>query len=114
MFKGRSTQKGLNATTAILSKLVSLGYECLVPWGDDRRYDLAFIKTRMGFFKQVAEVYRVQCKHARLSEDGSYLTFNTGSTTPGTRNLKGVKRGYEGEAEYFGVYSPDTGKVYLI
>ena len=24
------------------------------------------------------------------------------------------KQGYEGEAEMFGVYSPDTGKVYLI
>ena len=25
-----------------------------------------------------------------------------------------VARGYLGDAEYFGVYSPDTGKVYLI
>jgi hypothetical protein len=27
---------------------------------------------------------------------------------------KKKKTGYEGRAEYFGVYSPDTGKVYMV
>ena len=25
-----------------------------------------------------------------------------------------VRKGYQGEADYFGVYSPETGKVYLV
>ena len=25
-----------------------------------------------------------------------------------------IRKGYKGEADYFGVYSPDTGKVYLV
>ena len=25
-----------------------------------------------------------------------------------------MRKGYKGEADYFGVYSPDTGKVYLV
>jgi hypothetical protein len=55
----------------------------------------------------------VQCKLAWLSSDGSFLTFNTSSVT-GTKGGKVVKKGYDGDADYFGVYSPDTGKVYLI
>jgi len=116
MFGGRehTSQKGLSATTAVLKRLVEKGYECLVPWGDHRRYDLAFVTTRQGFFKKETQIWRVQCKLARLSSDGGYIVFNTASVIPGERGRRAVKKGYEGDAEYFGVYSPDTGKVYLI
>jgi hypothetical protein len=33
---------------------------------------------------------------------------------PGEKGRRSVKKGYEGDAEMFGVYSPDTGKVYLV
>jgi hypothetical protein len=43
-----------------------------------------------------------------------YITFNAFRVSPGDNGRRSVKRGYKGEAEYFGVYSPDTDKVYLI
>ena len=30
------------------------------------------------------------------------------------RSRRGEKRGYAGKAEYFGVYSPEMGKVYMV
>ena len=64
-----------------------------------------------GFFKfKTLKVVRIQCKVAWLSKDGSYIAFNTSTLT--NRLTKHV--GYHGKAEWFGVYSPDTGKVYMI
>lgn len=53
---------------------------------------------------------RIQCKTARISKDQSYLNFNTCNITGG----RGERRGYREDVEFFGVYSSDTGKVYLI
>ncbi len=54
---------------------------------------------------------RIQCKSARLSKDKTCLLFNA-------YNLGGEgrrqKRGYQGDAEYFGISSPDTRKVYMM
>ena len=42
--KGENTvSKGLVGHTAILNALVANGKEVLIPWGDHRRYDLAYI-----------------------------------------------------------------------
>jgi PD-(D/E)XK nuclease superfamily protein len=52
---------------------------------------------------------------AWLSKDGSSLDFNTSTVSAGGREMwKKKKTGYEGRAEYFGVYSPYTEKVYFI
>ena len=54
---------------------------------------------------------RIQCKSARLSKDSTCLFFNS-------FNLGGEgkrqRRGYRGDAEYFGVYSHDLRKVHMI
>jgi hypothetical protein len=49
---------------------------------------------------------RVQCKSARLI--GGIIQFRTCSNTLNT------PRSYAGEIDEFGVYSPDTGLVYLV
>jgi hypothetical protein len=68
-------------------------------------------ETHFGFFKfRTVEVVRVQCKVAWLSKDGSYIAFNTHKLT----NRLTKKMSYHGIAEWFGVYSPDTGKVYMV
>jgi PD-(D/E)XK endonuclease len=53
---------------------------------------------------------RVQCKVAWLSKDGSFIAFNTHTLTH--RLTKKVS--YHGIAEWFGIYSPNTGKVYMV
>jgi hypothetical protein len=112
---GKTQDNGLIGHTMILSCLVQLGYEVLLPWADYLGYDLAYLvskeETHFGFFKfKTLEVVRIQCKVAWLSKDGSYIAFNTSTLT--NRLTKRV--GYHGKAEWFGVYSPDTGKTYMI
>ncbi len=112
---GKTQDNGLIGHTMVLNRLVQLGYEVLLPWADYLGYDLAYLvskeETYFGFFKfKTLGVVRIQCKVAWLSKDRSYLAFNTSTLTK--RLTKHV--GYHGKAEWFGVYSPDTGKVYMV
>jgi hypothetical protein len=106
---GDTARKGLVAHLAITQRLIELGFEVLEPVGNHLRYDLAYYVPASS--DQRAQLVRIQCKSARLSKDGSYLTFNA-------YNLGGEgkrqRRGYLGDAEYFGLYSHDLRKVYLI
>ena len=113
--KGENTaSKGLVGHTAVLNALVVAGKEVLIPWGDHRRYDLAYVQPEGLIMNREPRIIRVQCKIARISPDGRYITFNPYSVVPGEKGRRSVKKGYEGDAEMFGVYSPDTGKVYLV
>ena len=112
---GKTQDTGLIGQTAVLNRLAQLRYEVLMPWADYLGYDLAYLidkeETHFGFFKfRTVEVVRVQCKTAWLSKDGSYIAFSTATLTH--RLTK--KKNYHGVAEWFGVYSPDTGKVYML
>jgi hypothetical protein len=117
---GNTSRRGLEGQTAVLNRLVQLGYEVLLPWGDDLGYDLAYYveteERNFGFFvHKESQLVRVQCKVAWLSDDGGYLIFNTSTVSARGRGVwKKKKSGYEGRAEYFGVYSPDTGKVCMV
>jgi hypothetical protein len=106
---GDTARKGLAAHLAIAKRLIELGFEVLEPIGNHLRYDLAYYVPASS--DQKAQLVRIQCKSARLSKDNTCLFFNA-------YNLGGEgkrqRRGYHGDAEYFGVYSPDTRKVYMI
>lgn len=112
---GKTQDAGLLSHTTILQRLVQHGYEVVIPWSDSLGYDLAYIVNKeeiyFGFFKfKTVEVVRIQCKTAWLSKDGSYIAFNTHTLT----NRLTKKASYHGIAEWFGVYSPDTSKVYIV
>ena len=112
-----TSQQGLISHTAILNRLVQLGLEVLLPWADHLGYDLAYYvveeQRNFGFFvHREARLVRIQCKTGRLTKDGSGLAFNTVSISPGKHS--NLKRTYVGKAEYFAVYLPDNGKVYMI
>ena len=113
-----TSQKGLVSHTAVLNRLVQLGYEVLLPWADHLGYDLAYYiteeKQHFSFFvHRESYLVRIQVKTAWLSKDGTCLEFNT-STVSVRKRGKNKKSGYTGKAEYFAVYSPDTGKVYMV
>jgi hypothetical protein len=113
-----TSQQGLISQTAILNRLVQLGFEVLLPWADHLGYDLAYYVVEeyrsFGFFvHREARLVRIQCKTAWLSKDGTYLTFNTSTVSP-RKTSQNKKSGYKGKAECFAVYSPDTGKIYMI
>ncbi len=104
--KDSTTRKGEITESAVLARLIQLGYRCLIPWGHDNRYDIAIDDD--------GKLVRVQCKTARYTEEGGCLEFNTDITYARVGGKPHIRKGYKGEADYFGVYSPDTGKVYLV
>ena len=73
----------------------------LLPWGDNQRYDLVF--------EEDGKFNRVQCKTGVLV--GGAVRFPTRSTYA---HRGRPSRGYRGEVDYFGVYCPQTDKVYLV
>ena len=95
---------GDRSQLAIMYGLRGLGYHVLVPFGENLRYDLVIDDgLRLG---------RVQCKTGRLRK-GS-IVFHTQSTYGHHPNPKILKRDYIGEIDYFGVFCPDTGGIYLV
>lgn len=83
-----------------------LGYKCLIPWGHDCRYDIAIDDD--------GKLIRVQCKTARYLEERRCLEFNTAITYARVGGKPHIRKGYKGEADYFGLYVPVTGKIYLV
>lgn len=106
---GDTAKRGLVTHLAVAQRLVELGFEVLEPVGNHLRYDLAYYVPASAGKK--AQLVRIQCKTARLSRDKTCLLFNA-FNLGGEGKLQ--KRGYQGHAEYFGIYSPETKGVYLI
>ncbi|GHO94734.1 hypothetical protein KSF_047820 [Reticulibacter mediterranei] len=88
---GITQQRGLEGETAVLNRLVQLGYEVLVPWNRSLGYDLAYIVDN----EEKREFVRIQCKWAWLSKDGACLVFNTSTAAEWGRK----KHDYHGKAE---------------
>ncbi len=64
--------------------LVSKGEEVLIPWADHLRYDLAIVRHEGEILNaKNPHLYRIQCKKARLTADGSSIIFNAFNTIPG-------------------------------
>jgi hypothetical protein len=76
----------------------------LAPFGDYLRYDLA-IDDKCTFL-------RVQCKTGRLRNGVVWFPACSRCSRKGPNGY--VRRGYQGEVEFFGVYCPDNGKCYLV
>ncbi|HCI81405.1 MAG TPA: hypothetical protein DHW02_17135 [Ktedonobacter sp.] len=104
--KNNTARKGEITETIVLAKLVELGYECLLPFGHDSRYDIAI--------DDGGKLIRVQCKTARYIEEIGCVHFPTVTTYARVGGKQHIRKGYKGQIEYFGVYCPDLGKVYLV
>lgn len=83
---------------AVLSALLKLGKTVLLPFGENHRFDLA---TDSGDGK----ISRIQVKTGRMKNGA--VVFPTASTSQG-------RKGYEGQADSFGIYVPDINKTYLV
>lgn len=94
--------KGNLAEAATLADLLRLGYNPMIPWGGNARYDIG---VDVG-----GRLVRVQCKTAwAVSEN--HLRFKARSNS-GWRGSS--QRGYAGEADHFAVYLPETGDVLYV
>ncbi len=104
---GTTVHKGQVTETKILARLTELGYRCLVPWGNYHTYDIAIDSD--------GQLVRIQCKTGRYNEKRGVIEFNT-AIIYHARGETGshVRRGYIGQADYFGVYCPELGTLYLV
>jgi hypothetical protein len=91
----------------VIAALVEAGKFIYVPLGQAGRSDLIFEDER-------GELCRVQCKTGHLLKGA--IIFPTQSLRAARRETewKRVARDYQGQIDYFGVYCPDNGKVYLV
>ena len=89
--KNNTARKGEITETIVLAKLVELGYECLLPFGHDSRYDIAIDDGKL---------IRVQCKTARYLEERGCLQFNTCITYARVGGKPHIKKNYRGQIEY--------------
>jgi hypothetical protein len=97
--KIRPGEIGARAEAAVASALVRAGLAVFVPaFAAHGRVDVIYLDDD--------RTVRVQCKSGRLI--GDIVQFRTCSNTANR------PRAYEGEVDEFGVYSPDTGLVYLV
>lgn len=94
--------KGQLSEAKCLAKLIENGYAVYLPWNKDAKSD--FIIERNEIF------YRVQCKTARLSKDGTVLLFSTKFMHSRTK----ITSSYKGLVDKFVVYSYELDTVYLI
>ena len=99
---GNSKTLGDLSESKVLAKLIELGCNVLIPFGDNYRYDLVI--------EQNNNFTRIQVKTGRLS-DGS-ITFSTVSIH--RKNKKYIRNGYKNEIDYFIIYCPELDKFYYI
>jgi PD-(D/E)XK endonuclease len=99
---GHPVDVGQRTEAIVLAELVKRGHTVLVPFGTNHRYDFV-LDTPHGFL-------RVQCKTGRLSK--GVIRFNTVSIRSNTK--QSFFRPYDGEADLFLVYCPETDRVYAL
>jgi len=100
---------GERSEAIIMAKLLEVGYGVLMPFGDNRRYDLVIEDADGSFF-------RIQCKTGWVENSGAYIQFKTASSyyhTKAGRTSHG-RRDYRGQIDFFAVYCSDTRRVYLV
>jgi len=96
--------KGDIAEAMVLAVLVEHGYTVLIPWGDNKRYDLAVDFD--------GKIYRIQCKTAHRTKDGC-IRFQTYSVT--TKDGKPIRMKYDpSQIDIFMVYWPEEKRVYTV
>jgi PD-(D/E)XK nuclease superfamily protein len=95
---------GDRTTLAAMLALYQAGYEVLIPFRENTRYDLVIDDGQT--------LARVQCKTGRLREGA--VRFAVCSSYGHHRNPTTARRDYHGDIDYFCVHCPDTGGAYLV
>src|SRR5262245_22443285 len=90
----------------VIAALAASGKEVLVPCATSPRYDLVF--------EERGQFFRVQCKTGRVFRGAVY--FPTHSLRAAKKETEWRRRAfdYHGQIDYFGVFCPDNGIVYLV
>jgi len=85
----------------VITAFTKLGYDVLLPFGENHRYDLVV--------DDGANLFRIQVKTGRV-RDG-VIKYNCSSSHA---HRGGTARPYFGQIDYLAVYCPETEKVYIL
>lgn len=96
---------GARSTLAIMLALQRTGHVILLPFGENTRYDLVIDAG--------GRLSRIQCKTGRLRH-GARSGSRSAAPMHNHPNPRLARRDYLGEVDYFAVYCPETGGVFLI
>ena len=106
---GRDTRTtngiGTISEAAIVARFLQLGFVVLMVHGGKQRYDL-MVEDVDGQF------WRVQCKTARLEDNGMVVAFDTANHNYALKTKRW--RHYRGQCDYFAAYCEELDKVYLV
>ncbi len=106
----RLTVPSLTRKSSAISSTVSMSLSL----SDGRSCYVTEEQRHFGFFvHRESRLVRIQVKTGRLKPDGGSFIFDTQSIHHKNRT-ENVRGGYVGSAEYFAIYLPDNGKVYMI
>jgi PD-(D/E)XK endonuclease len=93
---------GQRSEALILAAFVERGFEVLLPWGTNHRYDMVLdLGDRF---------LRIQCKTGRLKNGA--VEFSARSIRSNT--ITTLMRDYVGAIDYFAVYCPANRGVYVV
>src|SRR5215217_4997530 len=93
---------GLRSEAAVLARLVEAGYQVLLPFGFNHRFDMVILRD--------GQFLTAQCKTGRLRNGAvEFSARSVQSNTKGTRF-----RGYTGEVDLFIVFCPSNRGIYVI
>jgi hypothetical protein len=90
---------------SIIARFLQIGYVVLTVYGGNQRYDLV-IEDADGQF------WRVQCKTARIQDNGTVVAFDTANHNYALKNKQW--RHYRGQCDYFAVFCEELDKIYLV
>jgi hypothetical protein len=99
---------GDRSTAYVLARLLEVYDTVLLPFGENMRYDLLAEDADGRFL-------RIQCKTGRLR--GGAIWFPSCSTTyhhPNGPDRDYRRHDYRGQADFFGIYCPETEAAYLV
>jgi hypothetical protein len=91
----------------VLAALVEAGWFVLTPYLRTPRFDLVVMDGEGRF-------HRIQCKTGHISNGAVFFPTQSLRAAKRETEWRRVAFDYLGQVEYFGVYCPDNGKVYLV
>lgn len=92
--------------TRVIAALVEAGKFVYLPLGQAGRSDLVF-EDEQGLF-------RVQCKTGGIFNGAMFFPTQSLRAARRETEWKRVARDYQGQIDFFGVFCPNNGKVYLV
>jgi len=100
-----SQDKGDLSKSAIIFKLMKLGYKIAEPIGENNRFDLIIYKKDLKF-------KTVQCKTGKIINNAVKIPL--ASIVKNFKTKKWERRNYKNEIDFICAYSPEIDKCYMI